>query len=629
MANFNINTSQFHEVDVKSKSLGCATYVKEGRKICFVGTCYNAFMEHHYRNNEGLQKSDYQTQLKALLSTGFGDSDFYSRGMADAGWMAFDVIANCAHIQMAWAQENGFEGDLISVLVEQMQRLRPDVIYLQDLSMATQDLLERLRPYTKILAGQIASPIPAGVHLEGLNIIISSLPNFVEKFRKMGIISYYQALAFDPKILDRLGPRNAYIDFSFVGGISSAHTKGTSALQEVAELTEIFIWGYGAENLEPEAFLRKRHKGEAWGLDMFQLLHSSRITFNRHIDISERFANNMRLFEATGTGALLITDYKDNLGELFCIGEEIVAYRSAEECADLVDYYLAHPEEAEIIARAGQARTLTDHNYVRRMAHTAEILDRHLRQLAAHGNYCKPEKISYGYQEFKDEDFQLDFSQAWKNPAIPARQRALVELQLVAMYKGKIEPIFQVLSDLLDSLTPPEGRLLEVGCSSGYYYEILEYLLSRRIRYVGVDYSDAFIQMARSIYPAAQFECADGACLPFPDRFFPVVISSCVLLHVSNFRDHIQETARVARDYIVVHRTPVCRSRKTQMMKKFAYEVETIEFRFNESELIEFFMNEGFALDRSVCYYSDPTRDEFDVSYLFRNSKKTALDSAA
>ena len=52
---------------------------------------------------------------------------------------------------------------------------------------------------------------------------------------------------------------------------------------------------------------------EVWGLDMYRALARSKITINRHINVAENNANNMRLFEATGTGSLLITDRKDNL----------------------------------------------------------------------------------------------------------------------------------------------------------------------------------------------------------------------------------------------------------------------------------------------------------------------------
>jgi spore maturation protein CgeB len=109
---------------------------------------------------------------------------------------------------------------------------------------------------------------------------------------------------------------------------------------------------------------------------MYRALARSHVTLNRHINVAENYANNMRLYEATGVGTLLITDHKDNLGELFDVGKEVVAYSSPEEAADLMRYYLDHPEEASEIARAGQARTLREHTYQRRMEELVGILQR-------------------------------------------------------------------------------------------------------------------------------------------------------------------------------------------------------------------------------------------------------------
>ena len=59
---------------------------------------------------------------------------------------------------------------------------------------------------------------------------------------------------------------------------------------------------------------------------MYRVLARSKIALNRHIDVAEDHANNMRLYEATGVGTFLITDAKRNLSELFEPGEEVVTY---------------------------------------------------------------------------------------------------------------------------------------------------------------------------------------------------------------------------------------------------------------------------------------------------------------
>ena len=111
---------------------------------------------------------------------------------------------------------------------------------------------------------------------------------------------------------------------------------------------------------------------------MYKILSRTKISFNRHIDVSLNNANNMRLFEATGMGSLLLTDKKDNLNQLFEIDKEIVTYSCKEEALEKVKYLLENPHKISEIALAGQARTLKDHSYEVRMKELIEILKKYL-----------------------------------------------------------------------------------------------------------------------------------------------------------------------------------------------------------------------------------------------------------
>jgi len=108
---------------------------------------------------------------------------------------------------------------------------------------------------------------------------------------------------------------------------------------------------------------------------MYRVLGRSRITINTHIDVAEEYANNLRLYEATGMGALLVTDDKVNLRELFEVGREVVAYRDATDLAEKVRWYLEHPAEAATIAAAGRERTLRDHTWRDRMARLVAMFE--------------------------------------------------------------------------------------------------------------------------------------------------------------------------------------------------------------------------------------------------------------
>lgn len=604
-------------------SLSDSWRLEKGEKpFClFVNTCYPTFLNTHYAQYQGLHESSYGEQKRSLQETFFGDADFYSAGLKAAGWEADDVVVNCEPLQAAWARENGFQGAGLEIFFEQIRRARPHVLYIQDMNLASREFMARIRPYTALIVGQIASPIGTNVHAQGFDVIVSSFPHFVERFRAAGITAYYQPLAFEPRILDVLGPLPQRIHpLTFVGGISSAHGKGKDFLEQLARRAPVDFWGYGRDTLLLASPILPKHHGEVWGRDMFRLLLGSRMTINRHIDVAENYANNMRLFEATGCGALLFTDYKDNLSDLFEIGKEVVAYRSVEECAALIDYYLNNPDEADAIARAGQARTLRDHTYMRRMAQTGEFLRRHLRYRSEAGKMQPVDisQVSSNIRRIGQSDITPDLTSAWQSEDIPLRQRALVQQELAAMYKNHPPKVYSVLADCLYPILEQHGSLLEIGCASGYYYEVLSYLLNFPIRYTGADYSESLISQARDYYPEARFFVADGASLPFSDGEFDVAVSSSILLHVPNYTDHIRETSRVARNYVIAHRTPVRRLSATTYFKKSAYGVDTVELHFNEGEFLRLFAENGLEHVGTVEYGAAPERDEYDITYVFR-----------
>jgi spore maturation protein CgeB len=369
-------------------------------RIALLDTYYSRFLANFYAASPERAALPYETQRQGLLDELFGTSDFYSRHLKCLGHEAEDFIVNAVPMQTRWADEAGFRYSnsglnlhhrleripfirtllpgLAEIAVAQIKAYRPDVLYCQDLAFLPPAKLRELKRHVKLIVGQIASPLPPAEYLQSFDLITTSFPHFVPRLRAMGIASEYFRIAFDTKVLERLGPTEKDVDISFVGGISRDHRKALSTLEYLAQNTPIEFFGYGANSLNPESPIRPRHHGEVWGLDMYRSLARSRITLNRHIDVAENNANNMRLFEATGVGTMLLTDRKDNLGELFEIGKEVVTYSSPEEAAELIRHYLIHPDEAQAIAQAGQARTLRDHTYRRRMEELVPILEKYL-----------------------------------------------------------------------------------------------------------------------------------------------------------------------------------------------------------------------------------------------------------
>jgi spore maturation protein CgeB len=153
-----------------------------------------------------------------------------------------------------------------------------------------------------------------------------------------------------------------------IGGYGKIHDERNQILEEVSKKKKIDFWGYANNNLKKDSNILKNYHGQIWGLDMYQILHDSKITLSKHItEVAGDYANNMTLFEATGCGCMLIVDYKKNLNEVFKIGQEIETYKSIEELEEKIQYYLKHEKKRKEIANAGQKRTLNEHTWGKRI----------------------------------------------------------------------------------------------------------------------------------------------------------------------------------------------------------------------------------------------------------------------
>lgn len=288
-----------------------------------------------------------------LLEFSFGTSNFYSRSLRALGWEAEDYIMKCEPLRGT------------------LRMTDPDVVFMQDLSMAPP-----VSTKNRILAGQCSCALPPEDKLRDYDVIFTSLPNHVDRLEKMGIRAVYLPLAFDPIVLDRVGPlpTERIHDVVFVGGVGRHWKRGNAVLEAVAQEIPTFQWfGYGLDSLRPDSPLRAKYRGPAFGLDYYRILLQSKIAVCRHGEVAEGFANCLKLYEYTGCGSLLLTEAASNLSELFR-ADQFVPYSSAADAVFHIKYYLAHDEERNRIAANGQQRTLRDHTYQSRMQTVSEVL---------------------------------------------------------------------------------------------------------------------------------------------------------------------------------------------------------------------------------------------------------------
>ena len=408
-------------------------------KLLRLTSAYPAYLREFYRRRRSLRRQPYAAQLKELNDDAFGWADFWVHALAPLGYSVWDITANAKPMQMAWAEEHGVrpsaERWLVDIASAQVLNFAPEVLFMDDYANFSASWIRDVRaacPSIRLVVGWCGAPYDDDSVFGAYDVVLSCIPELVREFRDKGHKTFHLNHAFDPRIAARLPVVERDIDLSFVGQLSvgrEAHHKRLEILSRLSKEVRLQIHSPQTSRLfdlsdGPIPYLVKDliripwyhaywtlrragvpvdgipyfRKALKWtkrprmnpiprspiagmqpglfGMDMFRLLRQSKLTFNSHIDVSRESASNMRLFEATGSGACLVTDWKQNLGELFEPDTEVVTYRSAAECVEKVKWLLEHSRQSAQIADAGAKRTLEQHTF----AHRAPELDKIIRQ---------------------------------------------------------------------------------------------------------------------------------------------------------------------------------------------------------------------------------------------------------
>jgi spore maturation protein CgeB len=288
-------------------------------RVLIINTDYPAFLKQHYQRHPDLADATFDAQMAARNASFFGVFDAYSWGFEANGHEAWEVHANNGLLQRRYMTERGRRPDpasrppsrlrdlarrvtrrvtgrvvpqkpaerdvlrspfdvapwhLPDMLLAQVKDYRPDVILNHSVSEVGSNLLLRMKPYTKLIVGQIASPMPEPEEEDyrAYDLMISSLPNFVEHYRKLGIPAELNRLGFDARVRDAVGTPARDTDVSFVGSLSPAHPVRARLIEWLAGQARLDIWGNGIQQFPAASPINRHYHGEVWGLDMFRAL---------------------------------------------------------------------------------------------------------------------------------------------------------------------------------------------------------------------------------------------------------------------------------------------------------------------------------------------------------------------
>jgi spore maturation protein CgeB len=107
--------------------------------------------------------------------------------------------------------------------------------------------------------------------------------------------------------------------------------------------------------------------------------NGSKIVINIHRPSDEKYNKNRigvvaksinnRTFDAASCEVFQLIDYKEELGDHFEEGKEMISFQDKNDFLEKIHYYIGHDEERKQIARQARKRVLTSHTFQHRIDH--------------------------------------------------------------------------------------------------------------------------------------------------------------------------------------------------------------------------------------------------------------------
>ena len=375
----------------------------------------------------------YTELNEKLAAQHWGLGSDYSKYLRRFGHEAEEIYASMEMLQKAWARDRNlqYESKLWrqSIVLAQVKTWQPDILFLHDLGFFVPEFRRALRqalPPSTLMVGWRFAAIDDFTEFRDLDLMLTGNRHFVDRFQEAGVNVELLPLSFDTEQLQYVPSLERDLPLTFVGSIGDRaylHAGRYRFLEQMLAATPLQLWGRTVKhkplptlrrwrwnliyqaNMALEAMgvdrptrrkipaikrgaewginpttstLRERFPGRVFppvfGLEHMKILARSKVALNSHSEIAGNSCGNMRMFEATGMGACLLTDQKDDLHTFFEADREVVTYRTTREAIEKTKMLLENDRLREEVAAAGRQRTLRDHTLEAR----SRLLESHL-----------------------------------------------------------------------------------------------------------------------------------------------------------------------------------------------------------------------------------------------------------
>lgn len=315
----------------------------------------------------------FDKAVEAFLNDRFGAAHFL-KPVLDRAPEAFFANGDDNLSQRLWAHEHGLatKVPLEDILLAQIEEHRSEVFYNLDPMRYGDTFLRRLPGSVRCTVAWRAAPSQGGQFLTH-DVIVNNFPSLLEGYRAQGARAEYLSPAHDPAMDFYAARTERPIDVLFVGTYSRHHRTRAAMLEAIAGLrnrmsvvmhidTSRFTrlaetplgWAGPLRQERRSRDIRAVARPPVFGRDLLNAISSAKIVVNGAIDMAGRDRGNMRIWEALGCGAALVSDcgnYPDDMKD----GQHFASYDDAAEVPTILGALIADPARCQALAHDGGA----------------------------------------------------------------------------------------------------------------------------------------------------------------------------------------------------------------------------------------------------------------------------------
>ena len=380
-------------------------------------------------------KGNFDRLMSSFFNDSYGQANNIGQNLIELGYPSAEIIPNHKIAQIAWFKENIDESFSIQnnwkefILSKQIEYYRPEILMFVGWSYGGEYVKEIKEKYSFIrkIIFWTGESLPQVNFMKYFDSVFSCDTSNVLEINKNNKSAFHINHAFNTSINDRLCDNEKRNAISFCGSIKHGLYEHSYRAEMISELIEkhpislngnVYVPNIYSKNIRgivaktfhdtidlidrhflpmnrmmSESYnaniglrkdyivfnkLFKKFESPIYGLMYLQKLKDTNIILNTHSNTS--FACNMRLFEGTGVGSCLLSDYKKNIHELFDIDTEIVCYNSKDELLEKANYLLYNPQKALEIGQKAMSKVKKMHTYKHRIHEYINAFEKVLTQ---------------------------------------------------------------------------------------------------------------------------------------------------------------------------------------------------------------------------------------------------------